>query len=86
MDFVDKLIKDAQKQLEKTKIQTKGFLGVWTSNGASIQIENDSKTSVVAAKQTLSKNSKELKQSIKGAFGKKIITVLSDQEKLLDNI
>lgn len=66
MDIIDKLIKKAQKELQKVQIQTKGLISAVKSSENRTKIQKDSELEAEQAKQSLSKNSSELKEAIKG--------------------
>lgn len=86
MDIIDKLIKKAQKELQKVQIQTKGLISAVKSSENRTKIQKDSELEAEQAKQSLSKNSSELKEAIKGNFSKKISEIFVQQEQMLDDV
>ncbi|WP_285004875.1 hypothetical protein [Lactococcus garvieae] len=85
MDIIDKLIKKAQKEMQKVQIQTKGLVSAVKSSENRTKIQKDSELEAEQAKQSLSKNSSELKEAIKGNFSKKISEIFVQQEQMLDD-
>lgn len=86
MDIIDKLIKKAQKEMQKVQIQTKGLVSAVKSSENRTKIQKDSELEAEQAKQSLSKNSSELKEAIKGNFSKKISEIFVQQEQMLDDV
>lgn len=86
MDIIDKLIKKAQKEMQKVQIQTKGLISAVKSSENRTKIQKDSELEAEQAKQSLSKNSSELKEAIKGNFSKKISEIFVQQEQMLDDV
>ncbi|MGY3713631.1 MULTISPECIES: hypothetical protein [Lactococcus] len=86
MDIIDKLIKKAQKEMQKVQIQTKGLINVVKSSEKRTQVQKDSQQEVVQAKQSLLKNSSELKASLKGSFANKVSETFEKQKEALGDI
>lgn len=86
MDIIDKLIKEAQKEMQKVQIQTKGLISGFASLQNRNKIQENSEIESEQAKQSLSKNSEELKAAIKGNFAKKISETFEKQKETLGNI
>lgn len=86
MDIIDKLIKKAQKEMQKIQIQTKGLISAVKSSENRTKIKKDSELEAEQAKQSLSNNSSELKEAIKGNFSKKISEIFVQQEQMLDDV
>ncbi|WP_341485240.1 hypothetical protein VNN41_11210 (plasmid) [Lactococcus garvieae] len=75
MDIIDKLIKKAQKEFQKVQIQTKGLISAVKSSENRTKLQKDSELEANQAKQSISKNSSELKEAIKGNFANKVSEV-----------
>lgn len=86
MDIIDKLIKKAQKEMQKVQIQTKGLIGAVKSSEKRTQVQKESQQEVDHAKQSLLKNSSELKESLKGNFANKVSETFEKQKEMLGNI
>lgn len=86
MDIVEQLIKKAQKELQKIKIQTLGIHGSMTSQGKRQTVQESSRLEVKAAQQSLSKNSSELTLAVKGKLSDKLTETFDKQKQTLDNI
>lgn len=86
MDIIDKLIKKAQKEMQKVQIQTKGLISAVKSSENRTKIQKDSELEAEQAKQSLSKNSLELEEAIMGNFSKKISEIFVQQEQMLDDV
>ena len=86
MNGVDELIKKAQKEFQKIRIQIKGLIAVDKSRQQRTQLEKTSKHEVATAKQALSKNSSALKGAIKSNFAHKLTEVFEEQKRTLDSI
>ncbi|GAB7390686.1 hypothetical protein [Lactococcus garvieae] len=86
MDIIDKLIKKAQKEMQKVQIQTKGLISAVKSSENRTKIQKESELEAEQAKQSLSKNSSELKAAIKGNFANKVSETFEKQEETLGNI
>lgn len=86
MNGIDELIKKAQKDLQKIRIQAKGMIAVVKSRWQRIQLEQTSKRELETAKNMLSKNSSALKGAIKGNFAHKLTEVFEEQKRTLDSI
>ncbi|MEY8538187.1 hypothetical protein AALM99_07005 [Lactococcus muris] len=86
MDNIDKLIKNAQKEIQKVEIQTIGYICNGMSGGKRYQIQKKSQQEVDQAKQSLLKNSSELKESLEGNFANKVSETFEKQKDMLGNI
>lgn len=86
MDIIDKLIKKAQKEMQKVQIQTKGLISAVKSSEKRTQIQKESQQEVDQAKQSLLKNSSELKASLKGNFANKVSETFEKQKDMLGDI
>ncbi|MBK5077739.1 hypothetical protein IL308_13505 [Lactococcus lactis] len=86
MDIVDELIKKVQKELQKIKIQTLGKTGTVTSYKQRDKRQKSAQLESETAKQSISKNSSELKEAIKGKFSDKLSDAFEKQKQMLDNI
>ncbi len=83
MDIVDELIKKVQKELQKIKIQTLGKIGTVTSYKQREKRQKSAKLESETAKQSISKNSSELKEAIKGKFSDKLSETLEKQKQAI---
>lgn len=86
MEIIDKLIKKAQKEMQKVQIQTKGLIGAVKSGENRTKIQKKSELEAHQAKQSLSKNSSELKGAIKGNFANRVSETFEKQKQTLENI
>lgn len=86
MDIIEQLIKKAQKEMQKVHIQTKGLMSVVKSSENGTKIKKNSELEAEQARQSLSKNSSELKESVKGNFANKISETFERQKDTLENI
>lgn len=86
MDIIDKLIKKAQKEMQKVQIQTKGLISAAKSSEKRTQVQKESQQEVDQAKQSLLKNSSELKASLKGNFANKVSETFEKQKDMLGGI
>lgn len=86
MDIIDKLIKKAQKEMQKVQIQTKGLISAVKSSEKRTQVQKESQQEVDQAKQSLLKNSSELKASLKGNFANKVSETFKKQKDMLGDI
>lgn len=86
MDIIDELIKKVQKELQKIKIQTLGKTGTVTSSNQREKRQKSVQLEMETAKQSISKNSSELKEAIKGKFSDKLSDTFENQKQMLDNI
>lgn len=86
MDIIDKLIKKAQKEMQKVQIQTKGLISAVKSSEKRTQVQKDSQQEGDKAKQSLLKNSSELKASLKGNFANKVSETFEKQKDMLGDI
>ncbi|KGH34051.1 hypothetical protein [Lactococcus cremoris] len=86
MDIVDQLIKKAQKELQKIQIQTLGKTGTVSSYKQREKRQKSAKLESETAKNSISKNSAELKEAIKGKFSDKLSETFEEQKQMLDNI
>lgn len=86
MDVIEQLIKEAQKEMQKIQIQIKGLISAVKSSENQTNLQKDSKQEVTQAKQSLLKNSSELKGAIKGQFADKVSETFEKQKELLSNL
>lgn len=86
MDIIEQLIKEAQKEMQKIQIQIKGLISAVKSSENQTNLQKDSKQEVTQAKQSLLKNSSELKGAIKGQFADKVSETFEKQKELLSNL
>ncbi|WP_270660049.1 hypothetical protein [Enterococcus thailandicus] len=86
MDTVDELIKQVQKELQKIKIQTLGKTGTIISYNQREMRQKSTQLESETAKHSISKNSSELKEAIKGKFSDKLSETFEKQEEMLDTI
>ncbi|MDR1567234.1 MAG: hypothetical protein LBS33_00895 [Streptococcaceae bacterium] len=70
MDIIEELIKKANKELQKIKIQTLGIQASMTSRGQRMTVQEESEKEVKDSQNSLSKNSSELNQQLKGNLAK----------------
>ncbi|WP_341485242.1 hypothetical protein VNN41_11220 (plasmid) [Lactococcus garvieae] len=86
MEIIDKLIKEAQKEFQRLQIQAKGLIIAVKSGENRTKLEKDAEKEANQAKQSISKNSSELKEAIKGNFANKVSEVFEKQKDTLGNI
>ena len=86
MDIVEELIKRAQKELQKIKIQTLGKTGTVTSYQQRNKRQKKTNLASETARHSISNNSSELKSAIKGKFGDKLSDTFDHQKKLLAHL
>ena len=86
MDIIEQLIKEAQKEMQKIQIQIKGLISAVKSSENQTNLQKNSKQEVTQAKQSLLKNSSELKGAIKGQFADKVSETFEKQKELLSNL
>lgn len=86
MDIIEQLIKEAQKEMQKIQIQIKGLISAVKSSENQTNLQKNSKQEVTQAKQSLLKNSSELKGAIKGEFADKVSATFEKQKELLSNL
>ena len=85
MDIIEQLIKEAQKEMQKIQIQIKGLISAVKSSENQTNLQKNSKQEVTQAKQSLLKNSSELKGAIKGQFADKVSETFEKQKEFLSN-
>ncbi|MEY8538039.1 hypothetical protein AALM99_06245 [Lactococcus muris] len=86
MDTIDEIIKNAQKEIQKIKIRSKGLDSLVNGGEQRMKIQKNSELEVEQAKQSLSKNSAALQKSIKGNFAHKLTETFEKQKQTLENI
>jgi|GEM_PF-3576393 hypothetical protein len=86
MEIIDKLIKEAEKEFQRLQIQAKGLISAVKSGENRTKLEKDAEKEANQAKQSISKNSSELKEAIKGNFANKVSEVFEKQKDTLGNI
>lgn len=86
MEIIDKAIKKAHKEMQKIEIQTKGLITTAKSSRKRTKVQKASKRETDQAKQSLLKNSSELKGAIKGNFANKVSETFEKQKETLGNI
>ena len=86
MEIIDKAIKKAQKEMQKIEIQTKGLITTAKSSRKRTKVQKASDRETDQAKQSLLKNSSELKGAIKGNFANKVSETFEKQKETLGNI
>ncbi|WP_251423153.1 MULTISPECIES: hypothetical protein [Lactococcus] len=86
MDTIDEIIKNAQKEIQKIKIRSKGLDSLVNGGEQRMKIQKNSELEAEQAKQSLSKNSAALQKSIKGNFADKLTETFEKQKQTLENI
>lgn len=86
MEIIDKAIKKAHKEMQKIEIQTKGLITTAKSSRKRTKVRKASEQETDQAKQSLLKNSSELKGAIKGNFANKVSETFEKQKEMLGNI
>lgn len=86
MDTIDEIIKNAQKEIQKIKIRSKGLDNLVNGGEQRLKVQKNAELEAEQAKQSLSKNSAALKKSIKGNFANKLTETFEKQKQTLENI
>lgn len=86
MDWIDKLLQDAQKEMQKLEITMIGMTANMIFTNNEVRLVFYSKTQIDNAKESISRNSSDLKDAIKGQFADKVSEVLENRKTLLNDI
>lgn len=84
LDILEKLMKEYNKNVQKTKIRAICRSGVQSKEVKKAKTKRLGEQESKQAKKSISTASKGLQESVKGQFGKKVTKVLDTQKKTLD--
>ncbi len=83
---MEDLLKEFQKNNQKTQVRTLGMQNIRTGEAADKKVRKTGKKEMKMAKTSVSKTSSHLQEAVKGHFGKKVTEVFEKQKDMLENI
>ncbi|MBC1318594.1 hypothetical protein [Listeria welshimeri] len=85
LEALEDLLKEFQKNNQKTQVLTIGMQNIRMGEVADKKIRKTGKEEIKMARSSVSKTSSHLQEAIKGHFGKKVTEVFEKQEDMLEN-
>ncbi|MHC5252306.1 hypothetical protein ACYRFS_11745 [Listeria kieliensis] len=85
LEALEDLLKEFQKNNQKTQVRTLGMQNIRTGEAADKKIRKTGKEEMKMAKTSVSETSSHLREAVKGHFGKKVTEVFEKQEDVLEN-
>ncbi|RDW99483.1 hypothetical protein [Listeria kieliensis] len=85
LEALEDLLKEFQKNNQKTQIRTLGMQHIRIGQAADKKVRKAGKEEMKMAKTSFSETSSHLREAVKGHFGKKVTEVFEKQEDVLEN-
>lgn len=85
IEIAQELLKGLEKNLEQYHVQVIGQINLQLSYAKKQAVSKKKRSEIKVAKKMIEATNRDLKEHVKGEFGKKINEVLDKQQQLLKN-
>lgn len=85
LEAIEKLLKEYKKNLQKMSAQATAMALVQKKDSLVKKTKKSGEAESESAKSSINSATSGLRETVKGQFGKKVIQVLDEQGKMLDN-